>query len=90
MTIEMTLWRRAAACLVAGTGVVLALGWAAPGAQASQLLSSELRSVLEHAAPGAKVISSTVVKWPRQGVTPRGSAASEPRSSDPRHTALRS
>jgi hypothetical protein len=33
MTIDMTLWRRAAACLVAGIGVVLALALAAADAQ---------------------------------------------------------
>jgi hypothetical protein len=31
MTIDMTLWRRAAACLVTSAGVVPALGWAAGG-----------------------------------------------------------
>jgi hypothetical protein len=68
MTIDTTLWRRAAACLVAGIGVVLALAWAAGDAQARPL-DREMRAVLQHAPAGAKVISPTRVAWPRQGVT---------------------
>jgi hypothetical protein len=66
--IDMTRWSRAAALLVASIGVALALGWAASDAQ-TRPLSGELRSVLQHAAPGAKVVSPTRVEWPRRGVT---------------------
>jgi hypothetical protein len=68
MTIDMTPWRRAAVCLVAGVGVVLALAWAAGDARATSL-DRELRSVVKHGAPGAKVVSPTRVEWPRQGAT---------------------
>jgi hypothetical protein len=67
MTNDIRLWR-ATACLVAGIGVALALGWAAGDAHATRL-DHEMRSVLQHAAPGAKVVSPTRVEWPRQGVT---------------------
>jgi hypothetical protein len=68
MTIDMTPWRRTAAWLVASIGVALVLGWAASDAPARPL-DRELRSVLQHAAPGAKVVSPTRVEWPRRGVT---------------------
>jgi len=68
MATDMRLWRRAAACLAASIGVALALTWA-PGDARATPLKQELRSVLEHAAPGAKVVGQTRVEWPRQGVT---------------------
>jgi hypothetical protein len=67
MTNDIKLWR-ATACLVAGIGVALALGWAAGDAHAARL-DHEMRSVLQRAAPGAKVVSPIRVEWPRQGVT---------------------
>ena len=68
MTIDMTLWRRAAACLVAGIGALLALAWVSGDAHATAP-DRELRAVLQHSPPGAKVISPTRVEWPRQGMT---------------------
>jgi hypothetical protein len=68
MTIDMSPWRRAAVCLVAGIGVALTLAWAAGDAHATSL-DRELRSVVQHGAQGAKVVSPTRVEWPRQGVT---------------------
>jgi Peptidase inhibitor family I36 len=64
MTIHTRTWRWAAA----GIALALALAWAPVDAQATTL-SRELRGVLQHAPPGAKVISPTRVQWPRQGVT---------------------
>jgi hypothetical protein len=69
MNIDLRFLRRSAAGLLAGAGAVLAFGSATSGAQAAQPLSGELRSALSRGAPGAKVISPTVVEWPRQGVT---------------------
>jgi Peptidase inhibitor family I36 len=77
MTIDTTLWRRAAACLVAGIGVVLALTLAAGAAQATpppdremrSALDREMRSVLEHGAPGGKQISRNQIRWRKAGVT---------------------
>ena len=68
MTIEMTLWRRAAPCLVAGIGVLLALTWVSGDAQAATS-DRALRAALRDGPPGAKVISPTRAQWPRQGVT---------------------
>jgi len=68
MTTEMTSGRRAAACLLAGFGIVLALAWAAGDAH-GRPLDDELQAMLRQAPPGANVISPTRVEWPRQGVT---------------------
>ncbi len=68
MTIETTHRRRAAACLVAGIGVLLALMWASGDAQGATP-DRELRAALRDSPPGAKVISPTRAHWPRQGVT---------------------
>ena len=68
MTINTTDWRRMVACLVAGIGAVLALAWAAGDAQATPL-DRELRSVLEHGAPGGKKISRNQIRLPKAGVT---------------------
>ena len=70
MTMDTTPWRRAAACLLAGIGAVLALAWAAGDAHA-QTPNRQLRSAVHNGPPGARVISPTRVQWPRQGVTIR-------------------
>jgi hypothetical protein len=68
MTIDMTHWRRAAASLVAGIAVVLALAWV-PGEASATTLDRDVRSVLKHGAPDGKKISRNQIYWPKAGVT---------------------
>jgi hypothetical protein len=68
MTIDMTHGRRAAACLVAGIGVVLTLVWV-PGVASATTLDRDIRSVLEHGAPDGKRVSRNQIYWPKSGVT---------------------
>jgi hypothetical protein len=68
MTTGMPSGRRAAAGLLAGFAILLALAWAA-GDVHGRPLHDELQAMLRQAPPGANVISPTRVEWPRQGVT---------------------